>query len=72
MIIFKRKDFTGILNTRGASGFINGRKYDQDLNRLGRMETSGRELHRIGDLRKETRKMNSLLNKGKREWLDID
>ena len=45
-------------------GFIKGRKYDTDLDRLGRMKTSQRELHRIGDLRSEMRKLNNELRGG--------
>lgn len=30
----------GYLNTNGAEGFIKGRKYDTDLNRLGRSKTT--------------------------------
>ena len=40
------------------------RKYDTDLDRLGRMETSHRELSRIGDLGSEIRKMNTELRGG--------
>lgn len=72
----KRFSQTKILNTNVTSlGFIRGRKYDTDLDRLGRMNTSHRELSKIGDLRTEARKLNSELNKGgieKRIWQDID
>lgn len=44
-MIVKRFSATKILNTN-APGFIRGRKYDTDLDRLGRMETSQRELHK--------------------------
>lgn len=66
MIILRRKQYSSnlILNTNGNSGFIKGRKYDTDLDRLGRMKTSQRELARIGDIQKEVRNMNSSLNKG--------
>lgn len=53
-----------ILNTNGAAGFIKGRKYDTDLDRLGRMNTSHRELSKVGDIGKEVRSMNSMLNRG--------
>lgn len=53
-------------------GFIKGRKYDTDLDRLGRMDTAQRELHRIGDLRSEMRKLNSELRGGMNKWRDTD
>lgn len=58
-----------ILNTN-SSGFIKGRKYDTDLDRLGRMETSHRELSKIGDLRKEQRKLSLEVSRGMR-WSDL-
>ena len=66
MIILRNKKFSNnhILNTNGAVGFIKGRKYDTDMDRLGRMETSQRELMRTDDIRKEVREMNSVLNRG--------
>lgn len=64
----KRFSQTKILNTNNpALGFTRGRKYDTDLDRLGRMETSQRELTRIGDLGKEMRKLNKELNSGGRD-----
>lgn len=40
-----------ILNTNiGGIGFQRGRKYDTDLDRLGRMETSHSELRKTGEL----------------------
>jgi hypothetical protein len=65
-MIIKRKIFSGtkILNTN-APGFIKGRKYDTDLDRLGRMETSQRELHKTRDLNSEIREMNKELNNGR-------
>ena len=65
MIQFRRKNFTSnkILNTNlGGIGFKRGRKYDTDLDRLGRMDTAQRELSRVGDLRSEMRKLSSELN----------
>lgn len=67
MIILRRKNFssTKILNTNASSlGFTRGRKYDMDLDRLGRMNTSHRELSRVGDLKKEQRRLSSELNRG--------
>lgn len=58
-----------ILNTN-SPGFIKGRKYDTDLDRLGRMETSHRELSKIGDLRKEQRKLSLEVSRGMR-WSDL-
>lgn len=61
----KRFSQTKILNTNNpVLGFKRGRKYDTDLDRLGRMETSQRELARIGDLGREMRKLNQELNRG--------
>lgn len=68
----KRFSATKILNTN-APGFIRGRKYDTDLDRLGRMETSQRELHKVGELNSEMRKMNKELNNGRiGKWQDIE
>ena len=64
MMKIKRFSHTKIMNTNSALGFTRGRKYDTDLDRLGRMETSQRELHRLGDLRSEMRKLNSELRGG--------
>jgi hypothetical protein len=56
------KRFSKTLNTN-APGFIKGRKYDQDFDRLGRMETqkqmAGNELNR------EMRKLGNELNEGR-------
>lgn len=68
----KRFSHTKILNTNSAAGFKRGRKYDTDLDRFGRMETSQRELHRLGDLRSEMRKLNSELNGGLGRWQGTD
>ena len=56
-----------------ALGFTKGRKYDTDMDRLGRMNTSQRELAGIGNLGKEMRKLNQELNRGGRgKWQDTD
>lgn len=68
----KRFSNTKILNTNSSMGFTRGRKYDTDLDRLGRMKTSHRELHRLGDLRTEMRKLNNELRGGIGRWQDID
>lgn len=69
MILLRTRNFSGtnILNTSGATGFIRGRKYDTDLDRLGRMNTSHREMARVGDLSREIREMSSELNRGLRQ-----
>lgn len=72
MMKIKRFSHTKILNTNSALGFTRGRKYDTDLDRLGRMETSQRELHRLGDLRSEMRKLNNELRGGIGRWQDTD
>ena len=65
MIILRNKNYSKILNTNlSGIGFQRGRNYDQALDRLGRMNTSQRELARVGDLRRETRKMSAELKKG--------
>lgn len=65
MILLRRKNFTGLLNTNAPHlGFTRGRKYDMDLARLGRMETSHRELAKVGDLRKEQRLLTTELSRG--------
>lgn len=69
----KRFSQTKILNTNNpALGFTRGRKYDTDLDRLGRMDTAQRELHKVGDLGKEMRKLNKEINGGIGRWQDSD
>lgn len=73
MIILRNFSSTKILNTNNTPGFQRGRKYDTDLDRLGRMETSQRELHRVGDLNSELRKMNKELNLRRiGKWTETD
>lgn len=74
MMIIKRFSQTKILNTNNpALGFTRGRKYDTDMDRLGRMETAQRELARVGDLGKEMRKLQGELRRGGRnEWRDTE
>lgn len=64
MMIVKRFSATKILNTNMGLGFIRGRKYDTDLDRLGRMDTS-RELSQVGELNREMRKLGKELNEGR-------
>ena len=74
MMIIKRFSQTKILNTNNpALGFTRGRKYDTDMDRLGRMDTAQRELARVGDLGKEMRKLQGELRRGGRnEWRDTE
>jgi hypothetical protein len=57
-----------ILGTNGAFGFTRGRKYDMDLDRLGRMETSHREMSKSLD--REIREERRKLSRGFR-WSDL-
>lgn len=67
----KRFSQTKILNTNNpALGFTRGRKYDTDMDRLGRIKTAQGELTKIGDLGREMRKLNMELNL--RKWQNID
>lgn len=61
-----------ILGTNGAFGFKKGRKYDEDLDRLGRMNTSHRELSKSlsKELRDEQREMRLQISRGIR-WNDL-
>lgn len=64
-MILKRFSANQILNTNAPSlGFKRGRKYDTDLDRLGRMNTSHREMSRLRDIAKEQREMSRELNRG--------
>lgn len=75
MIILRRRLYSSnkILNTNlPGTGFIRGRKYDTDFDRLGRMNTAQRELSRVGDIGKEIRKMKSEVNLGVGKWQDTD
>lgn len=44
-MIIKRFSATKVLNTDSSTGFVKGRKYDTDFDRLGRTSTQ-RELHK--------------------------
>lgn len=59
-----------ILNTTNTPGFNRRRSYDMDLDRLGRMETSHRELSKTDDIRKEQMEMRRELSRGLR-WNDL-
>lgn len=73
MIIILRKNFTNILNTNVAPGFIKGRKYDMDMDRLGRGEYK-RQLSSAGlEMSREMRNLNKELNNGLMgKWQDTD
>ncbi len=67
MILLRRRNFTQtkILNTNAPTlGFTRGRKYDTDMDRLGRMETSHSEMNKVGELGREARKLTSELRSG--------
>lgn len=67
MIVLKR--FSQILNTNNTPGFTKGRKYDQNLGRLGQMNTAQRELAKVGQLGKEMREFKTSITKpGKSIW----
>lgn len=59
------------INTSGGMvGFNKDRNYDQDFNRLGRLETT-RQLTQTRALHNEMRKLSTELNEGRRgKWLD--
>jgi hypothetical protein len=73
MIVYIKNYSTNqLLGTTGNTGFIRGRKYDEDMNRLSRYQTQ-RELHNIGNLGREIREMNKELNQGRLgKWQDTD
>lgn len=51
----KRFSATKVMNTKLGLGFDKNRKYDTDLDRLGRTTTAMSELRKTGDLSKELR-----------------
>lgn len=56
-----------ILGTNGAFGFTRGRKYDMDLDRLGRTASQGELSRSLNDeLREERKKMSRGLR-----WSDL-
>ena len=59
-----------ILNTTNTLGFNRRRNYDMDLDRLGRMKTSHRELSKTDDIREEQMEMRRELSRGLR-WSDL-
>jgi len=73
MIIVLRKNFTNILNTNGVAGFIRGRKYDMDMDRLGRGEYKRQLGSASLELSREMRNLNKELNNGLMgKWQDTD
>ena len=66
---YRIKRFSSVLNTSGTSGFDKKRKYDQDLNRLSRGETS-RELANPGSqFQKMKKKLKEELEEAKKMML---
>ena len=49
-MIIKRFSATKVLNTNSSAGFVKGRKYDTDLDRLGRSNTQKELSKEIGRL----------------------
>ena len=71
MIIFRK--FSKSLNTFGVPGFKRGRKYDQDFNRLERLDTKRQIVGAEIELNREMRKLNTELNNGRLgKWQDTD
>ena len=52
----KRFSASRIMNTKLGLGFDKNRKYDTDLDRLGRMETGMSDMRKTNQLNKELRK----------------
>lgn len=68
----KRFSQTKTLDT-SAPGFRRGRKYDQDFNRLGRLETQREMGTGPGELNREMRKLQTELNEGRLgKWQSTD
>lgn len=66
-MIIKRFSATKVLDTRNSVGFISGRKYDTDLDRLGRNSTQrelSKEINNLdlsSELKKEKQKTSKEL-----------
>ena len=68
-MIYRIKRFSSVLSTSGTSGFDKKRKYDQDLNRLSKRETS-RELANPGSqFQKMKKKLKEELEEAKKMML---
>ena len=57
----KRFSASKILNTKLGLGFDKNRKYDTDLDRLGRTTTGMSEMRKTGELNSELRKVKKEL-----------
>ena len=57
----KRFSASKILNTKLGLGFDKNRKYDTDLDRLGRTTTGMSEMRKTGELNNELRKVKKEL-----------
>lgn len=68
-MIIKRFSATKVLNTNSATGFVKGRKYDTDLDRLGRSNTQ-RELHKEIDKLDYSSELKNVKEKAKKELKD--
>lgn len=74
MIIKRQKKFSkpAIISTNAPQlGFKKGRKYDMDMNRLGRIKTAQGELSKQGTMAKEMRKLGKELN-NRQQWQSTD
>lgn len=65
-MIVKRFSATKVLNTDSSAGFVRGRKYDTDLDRLGRTSTQ-RELHKEVDRLNFSSELREAKKKAKKE-----
>ena len=75
MIVYINKYYSTnqLIGTTGNAGFIRNRRYDMDMNRLGRYETKRELGSGVGNLRREIREMNKELNQGRLgKWRDTD
>lgn len=68
-MIVKRFSATKVLNTNSSTGFVRGRKYDTDLDRLGRTSTQ-RELHNEVDKLNFSSELKEAKKKAKKELKD--
>lgn len=74
MIIKRQKKFStsSILSTNAPQlGFKKGRKYDMNLNRLGKIKTAQGELSKQGVMAEEMRKLGKELN-NRQQWRSTD
>ena len=73
-MIIKRFSATKVLNTNSTVGFVKGRKYDTDLDRLGRSNTQKELSKEIGrlDFSSELREAKKKAKEELRESEDIN